>query len=73
MTVIWNDCHRIEKEVFVFRGLRIRITGEIRWRGKQDRLEIHYDDLTGRWYALQSAEVSANRVISNKRAELFTS
>jgi putative transposase len=72
MTVIRNDCYRIEevrgKKYLVFRGLRIRITGEIRWRGKQGRLEIHYDDLTGRWYALQSVEVEINQVKSNKRA-----
>ena len=53
------------KKWLVFRGLRIRITGEIRWRGKQGRLEIHY--LAGRWYALQAVEVSVNEVKSNKR------
>ena len=51
MTVIRNDCYRIEevggKKWLIFRGLRIKITGEIRWRGKQGRLEIFYDDLTG--------------------------
>ncbi|MDF2956356.1 MAG: Transposase [Candidatus Alkanophagales archaeon MCA70_species_2] len=72
LTVIRNDCYRIvevgNKKWLVFRGLRIRITGDIRWRGKQGRLEIHYDDLTGRWYALQSVEVSVNRAESAKRA-----
>lgn len=65
MTVIRNDCYRIEevggKKWLVFRGLKIRITGEIRWRGKQGRLEIRYDDLTGRWYAYQSVEVDQPR------------
>jgi len=72
MTVIRNDCYRIEevgeKKWLIFKGLRIKITGEIRWRGKQGRLEIHYDELTGRWYALQSVEVSVNRAESTKRA-----
>ena len=72
LTVIRNDCYRIEevgnKKWLVFRGLRIRITGDIRWRGKQGRLEIHYDDLTGRWYALQSVEVEVDRAESAKRA-----
>jgi len=72
LTVIRNDCYRIvevgKKKWLVFRGLRIRITGDTRWRGKQGRLEIHYDDLTGRWYALQSVEVSVNRAESAKRA-----
>jgi len=66
MTVIRNDCYRIEevegKNYLVLpKGLKIRITGEIRWRGKQGRLEIFYDDLTGRWYAYQSVEVDQPR------------
>ena len=72
MTIIRNDCYRIEevrgKKWLIFRGLRIRITGTIRWRGKQGRLEIHYDELTGRWYALQSVEVEVEEVESAKRA-----
>ena len=64
MTVIRNDCYRIEevrgkKWLILPKGLRIRITGEIRWRGKQGRLEIFYDD--GRWYAYQSVEVNQPR------------
>jgi len=63
MTVIRNDCYRIEevrgkKFLILPKGLRIRITGEMRWKGKQGRLEIFYDDLTGRWYAYQSVEVN---------------
>lgn len=66
MIVIRNDCYRIEevrgkKWLVLPKGLRIRITGEIKWRGKQGRLEIFYDDLTGRWYAYQSVEVNQSR------------
>jgi len=75
MTVIRNDCYRIEevgnkKYLVLPKGLRIRITGEIRWRGKQGRLEIFYDDLTGRWYAHQSVEVDQPRrtIFPEKRA-----
>ena len=75
MTVIRNDCYKIEevrgkKYLVLPKGLKIRITGEIRWRGKQGRLEIHYDDLTGRWYACQSVEVDQPRraISSEKRA-----
>ena len=74
MTVIRNDCYRIEKVrgkkwLVLPKGLRIRITGEIRWRGKQGRLEIFYDDLTGRWYAYQSVEVNQPSATSpEKRA-----
>ncbi|ADB57492.1 RNA-guided endonuclease InsQ/TnpB family protein [Archaeoglobus profundus] len=75
MTVIRNDCYRIEevegkKYLVLPKGLRIRITGEIKWRGKQGRLEIFYDDLTGRWYAHQSVEVDQPRrtISPEKRA-----
>jgi len=47
MTVIRND-YRIEevgnkKWLVLPKGLGIRITGEIKWKGKQGRLEIFYD------------------------------
>jgi len=72
MTIIRNDCYRIEgvgkKYLVLPKGLRIKITGEIKWRGKQGRLEIHYDDLTGRWYAYQSVEVNQPSTTFSKRA-----
>jgi len=66
MTVISNDSYRIEKKgkkkfLVLHKGLRVRATGSIRWEGKQGRLEIYYDDLTGRWYAHQSVEVDQPR------------
>ena len=53
MTVIRNGLYKIEEEgkkkrLVLPKGLRVRATGSIRWRGKQGRLEIFYDDLTGR-------------------------
>jgi len=56
MTIIRNDCYKIieenwKKYLILPKGLKIRITGEAKWQGKQGRLEIFYDDLTGRWYA----------------------
>ena len=75
MTVVRNDCYRIEevrgkKYLVLPKGLKICITGEIRWRGKQGRLEIFYDNLTGRLYAYQSVEVDQPRraISSEKRA-----
>ena len=38
-------------------GLKIRITGSFKWNGKQGRLEIYYDELTGRWYGHQTVFV----------------
>jgi len=70
MTVLRNDVYRIEgdgkkKWLVLPKGLRVRVTGSIRWRGKQGRLEIYYDDLTGRWYAYQSVEVDQPRHTSS--------
>ena len=70
MTIIRNDVYRIEEDVkkkwlVLPKGLRVRVTGSIRWRGKQGRLEIFYDDLTGRWYAYQSVEVDQPRHTSS--------
>ena len=63
MTVIRNDLYKVEEDgkkkwLILPKSLRVRVTGSIRWRGKQGRLEIFYDDLTGRWYAHQSVEIS---------------
>jgi len=74
MTVIRNDLYKIEEEgkkkrLVLPKGLRVRATGSIRWRGEQGRLEIFYDDLTGRWYAHQSVEVDQPRyTISLRKA-----
>ena len=66
MTIIRNDLYRIEEEgkkkwLVLPKGLRVRATGSIKWEGKQGRLEIYYDDLTGRWYAHQSVEIDQPR------------
>ena len=73
MTVIRNDLYRIEEEgkkkcLVLPKGLKkIKATGSIRWRGKQGRLEIYYDDLTGRWYAHQSVEADQPRHATSLR------
>ena len=74
MTVIRNDLYKVEEDgkkkwLVLPKGLRVRVTGSIRWRGKQGRLEIFYDDLTGRWYAHQSVEIDQPRhTISPRKA-----
>ena len=74
MTIIRNDVYRIEevgkkKRLILPKGLKIKVTGSIRWEGKQGRLEIYYDDLTGRWYAHQSVEIDQPRhTISPRKA-----
>jgi len=51
-------------------GLKIRVAGSFRWHGKQGRLEIYYDKLTGRWYGRQSitAIIQPRHTISPRRA-----
>ena len=77
MTIIRNDVYRIEevgkkKRLILPKGLKIKVTGSIRWEGKQGRLEIYYDDLTGRWYAHQNVEVDQPRhTISHTSAKAF--
>jgi len=77
MTIIRNDVYRIEevgkkKRLILPKGLKIKVTGSIRWEGKQGRLEIYYDDLTGRWYAHQNVEVDQPRhTISSTSAKAF--
>ena len=74
MTVIRNDIYKVEeggkkKWLVLPKGLRVGVTGSIRWKGKQGRLEIFYDDLMGRWYAHQSVEVDQPRhTISLRKA-----
>jgi len=73
MTVIRSDSYRISevgnRKYLEFRGLKIRMTGEFRWRGKQGRLQILYDDVSRKWYAFQSVSVSRpNTVSTGKKA-----
>jgi len=39
-------------------NLKVQWQGRNRWRGKQGRLEISYDTLTGHWYAFMPVEVA---------------
>ncbi len=49
--------------------LKIRWKGRNRWRGKQGRLEIVYDDLSGQWYTFQPVEVQPlHQPIGDKKA-----
>jgi len=38
-------------------GIKIRVAGSFKWHGKQGRLEIYYDELTGGWYGRQTVFV----------------
>jgi len=51
-------------------GLKIRVAGSFKWHGKQGRLEIYYDELTGRWYGHQSVFVYIRPKHTNPREGL---
>ena len=51
-----------------FKGMRIRITGRVKWHGKQRQIEIFYDDLTKSWHAYQTVEVEKPRAKGDKKA-----
>ena len=56
--IIRNDCYRIDdKCLYLPRGLRLRYWGKPRWKGKQGRLEIIYDDVDKVWRGFMSVEV----------------
>jgi len=78
MTIVGNKTYKIIEEngrkFLVISpkklGLKIRITGSFRWSGKQGRLEIYYDELTGRWYGHQTVTINIQprHTTSPKRA-----
>ena len=44
--IIRNDCYRLENGYLRLpKGLRLRIKGELKWKGRRGRLEIIYDDV----------------------------
>jgi putative transposase len=71
--LIRNDCYKIKNGVKSILklpfGLKVEYSGELRWKGKQGRLEIRYNELSGKWYAYQSVSVSLiHQPIGNKKA-----
>jgi putative transposase len=67
-TVLRKDQYKLEGDRIVLKGLgaigriEARYKGLIHLRGKQGRLEIHYDSDRKRWYAYISFEVSEKAV-----------
>jgi len=52
-------------------GLKIRVAGSFKWHGKQGRLEIYYDRLTGGWYGHQSVFVNIRPKHTNPPRRAF--
>ncbi|MBS7618050.1 transposase [Candidatus Bathyarchaeota archaeon] len=56
--IIRNDCYRVDDEhIHLPKGLRIRYKGELKWHGKQGRLEIVYDDAYEVWRGFMAVKV----------------
>ena len=56
--VVRNDCYRIDDEhLYLPKGLKLKYKGELKWAGKQRRLEIAYDDVDEVWRGFMTVEV----------------
>jgi len=71
--IIRNDRYKVDEDRRIIYlkdfGLTLRFKGRLKWRGRQGRLEIIYDDARGRWYAHIPVEVdSAPKTTGNLRA-----
>lgn len=55
---MWIPISKKLKKIYGMNGrVKIRLTGKLKWKGKQGRMEIIYDSLKSRWYCYQSVEV----------------
>jgi len=56
--IVRNDCYRIDDEyLYLPKGLKLKYKGELRWRGKQGRLEIVYDEVDEVWRGFMTVKV----------------
>ena len=56
--IVRNDCYRIgDKYIYLPKGLKLKYKGDLKWRGKQGRLEIAYDEVDEVWRGFMSVEV----------------
>ena len=56
--IVRCDCYRIDDEyLHLPKGLKLRYTGMLKWRGKQGRLEIIYDEVDGVWRGFITVKV----------------
>jgi len=56
--IIRKDCYRIDDEyIYLPKGLRLRYKGKLKWKGKQGKLEIVYDDVDEVWRGFMAVEV----------------
>ncbi|MGC9165511.1 MAG: hypothetical protein ACP5GU_07300 [Thermoprotei archaeon] len=65
--IVKNDCYRIDdKYLYILRGLKLEYQGELKWYGKQGRLEIIYDEVDGVWRGFMTVKVEEPSKEDNK-------
>lgn len=63
------DSYILRGDLLKFRKMKIKWSGQNKWKGKPGRLEIVYNSLSGHWYAYQPVEVEPlHQPIGDKRA-----
>jgi putative transposase len=64
--IVDEQNHRLVLRDF---DLEINFAGRLRWHGKQGRLEIHYDETRGAWYASIPVEVGVEETKMGKKSK----
>jgi putative transposase len=58
--IVRNDCYRIDDEyMYLPKGLKLKYKGELKWMGKQGRLEIIYDEVDEVWRGFMTVKLEA--------------
>jgi len=56
--IVRNDCYRIDYEyMYLPKGLKLKYKGELKWNGKQGRLEIVYDEADEVWRGFMTVKL----------------
>jgi len=58
--IVRNDCYKLLNDGYLYlpKGIKLEYRGNIRWKGKQGRLEILYDSIDKVWRGFMGVNVS---------------
>jgi putative transposase len=66
--IVRNDCYSIDDEyLYLPKRLNLRYKGELRWTGKQGRLEIVYDEVDEVWRGFMTVKVEKPPLTGGKK------
>ncbi|NHV61169.1 MAG: transposase, partial [Candidatus Verstraetearchaeota archaeon] len=66
--IVRNDCYRIDDEyMYLPKGLKLKYKGELKWMGKQGRLEIIYDEVDEVWRGFMTVKLEAPPIRGGKK------